>query len=409
MTNIGDSIYYVAAMWLVYKLGGSTIYTGLAGFLILLPASMQFITGPFIDRWPAKRTLVITQLMQIVTIMIIPAAYYFDYLTVSLILVVMPIVSFINQFSYPSQIKVLSMILTKKELIKGNSYFSFAYQGVDLVFNAVSGILVAFVGAITLYLIDSIIFATAAILFSILKFPQVKNKKVTLKKGMKYGIMSYVRELKEGVVLVFGSLVSSFLIGSIVANFAIGGALAILPDFSERQGGAGVYGFYLAAMSIGGLTGALLSSWMGKFRIGTFIIYAFFISSIFWTASAILPWSYINIVLFAIAWVPIGGTNVLFAATIQSIIPNDILGRVNTVTTSLGTLAMPLGSLVGGWFAAVSNSMIIYALTGIGLAMVAVVCVLHPRLKSLPKAEEITPERLSLPFQNKTEHRSEEL
>ncbi|MZE66935.1 MFS transporter, partial [Bacillus anthracis] len=30
-TNIGDSLYYVAAMWLVYKLSGNPFYSGLAG------------------------------------------------------------------------------------------------------------------------------------------------------------------------------------------------------------------------------------------------------------------------------------------------------------------------------------------------------------------------------------------
>lgn len=54
VTNIGDSLYYVTTMWLVYKLGGNAFYTGLAGFLTLLPASLQFITGPFVDQWQVK-------------------------------------------------------------------------------------------------------------------------------------------------------------------------------------------------------------------------------------------------------------------------------------------------------------------------------------------------------------------
>lgn len=41
LTNIGDSLYAVAAMWLVYDLGGSTLYTGLAGFLSILPESFN--------------------------------------------------------------------------------------------------------------------------------------------------------------------------------------------------------------------------------------------------------------------------------------------------------------------------------------------------------------------------------
>ncbi len=42
VTNVGDSLYSVAMMWLVYELGGSTIYTGIAGFLSVFPRVIQF-------------------------------------------------------------------------------------------------------------------------------------------------------------------------------------------------------------------------------------------------------------------------------------------------------------------------------------------------------------------------------
>lgn len=400
VTNIGDSIYYVAAMWLVYSLGGNAFYSGLAGFLTLLPVSLQFLTGPFVDRWPVKQTLVITQVLQSILILIIPIAYYFDVLTVQLILIIMPIVSFIEQFAYPSQSKALPLILTKKELVKGNSYFSFAYQGIDLVFNAMSGILVAFIGAVTLYLADSVTFAAAAILFSMLKIPHKKANNGTIhKKGMKHGIENYFSELKEGFTLVFGSLMAIFLIGTIVANFAIGGALAILPAFADYHGGPKIYGFYLAAMSTGGLIGALLASWMEKFRIGIFSILAFLFGSFCWVLSAIVPWTYIGIALFGIAWIPIGGTNVIFAAAVQTIVPNQLLGRINTVTRSMGTIAMPAGSLAGGYLATITNSTLIFALTGLGLAFVSIVWFLHPRLRGLPIAEELSLETFGVNFE----------
>ncbi|MFZ3579436.1 MFS transporter [Virgibacillus sp. DJP39] len=398
ITNIGDSIYYVAAMWLVYSLGGSAFYSGLAGFLTLVPVALQFVTGPFVDRWPVKRTLVITQVLQAILILIIPIAYYYDVLTVQIVLVVMPIVSFIEQFAYPSQSKALPIILTKKQLVKGNSYFSFAYQGIDMVFNALSGLLVAFVGAITLFLVDSLTFVIATVLFSLLKIPHTDESKVPSEKGIKKGIANYLEDLKEGFSIVFGSLMATFLLGSIVANFAIGGALAILPAFADQHGGAEIYGFYLAAMSIGGLIGALLATWMGKFRLGIFAIIAFLIASICWVLSAIVPWTFIGIILYGMAWIPIGGTNVIFAAALQTIIPNRVLGRVGSVSASMGTIAMPIGSLAGGYFATVSNPTLIFALTGIGILFIPVVWLLHPRLRSLPKAEELSPEIFGLDF-----------
>ncbi|GGB44319.1 MFS transporter [Lentibacillus populi] len=398
VSNMGDSIYYVAAMWLVYTLGGNAFYSGLAGFLTLLPQSLQFITGPFVDRWPVRRTLIITQLLQAILILIIPIAYYFGVLTVQIVLIVMPIVAFIEQFAYPSQSKALPLILSKEELVKGNSYFSFAYQGIDLVFNALSGVLVAFVGAVTLYLVDSVTFAVAAILFTILKIPSSAEQTVSNEKGIVQGIKKYFSDLKEGFSIVFRSLMATFLIGSIVANFAIGGALAILPAFADERGGSEIYGFYLAAMSTGGLIGALFAAWMGKFRVGVFSIIAFLFGAVCWILSATIPWTYIAIVLYGIAWIPVGGTNVIFAATVQSVVPNRLLGRVGSVSASMGTIAMPLGSLAGGYFATITSSTLIFALTGLGLAFVSIVWILHPKLRGLPKADELSPERFGLDF-----------
>lgn len=396
IANIGDSIYYVAAMWLVYRLGGSAFYSGLAGFLTLLPVSLQFITGPFVDRWPVKRTLIITQVLQAVIISIIPLAFYFDILTVQIILIVMPIVSFIGQLAYPTQTKALPMILPKKQLIKGNSYFSFAYQGVDMVFNAISGILIAIFGAIVLFVADSFIFTIAAMLFVVLKIPHTKEEKVPPKQGIKQGITNYFSELKEGFSVVFGSLMATFLIASIIANFSIGGALAILPALADTRGGAEFYGLYLAAMSMGGLIGAMAASWMGKFRLGLFTIFAFFLGAVCWVLAALPPWPYVTIVLFGLAWVPIGGTNVIFAATVQTVVPYKMLGRINTVSSSMSTIAMPIGSLACGYFATVSSSVFMFALTGFGLAFVSIVWLLHKRLRSLPEVEHMNPEVLGI-------------
>lgn len=98
-----------------------------------------------------KNTLVITQVLQCILILIIPITHYFDLLTVHLLLIIMPILAFIEQFAYPAQSKALPLLLHKTQLLKGNSLFSFAYQGIDLICTTLSGILVALFGAITLY------------------------------------------------------------------------------------------------------------------------------------------------------------------------------------------------------------------------------------------------------------------
>ncbi|MGN4587586.1 MFS transporter [Bacillus cereus group sp. MYBK228-1] len=383
-TNIGDSLYYVAAMWLVYKLSGNPFYSGLAGFLTLLPSALQFLTGPFVDRWPIKNTLVITQVLQCILILIIPITHYFDLLTVQLLLIIMPIVAFIEQFAYPAQSKALPLLLHKTQLLKGNSLFSFAYQGIDLICTTLSGILVALFGAITLYVIDSFTFAITALLFFSLKMPQQTAANTSL------STKQYFSDLKEGFSIVFRSLMSVFLIGSVVANFSIGMTMAILPSFADSLGGVKSYGFFLAAISAGSLIGALFSSWVGKRNVGRASIISFATGAIFWFLSTVVPFQWLSILLFGLSWIPIGATNILFATISQIVIPNQYIGRINSVMRSMGTIAMPFGSLIGGYAANVFSSQLIFALASIGILFISLVWLLHPKLRALPKADEIT-------------------
>ncbi|UOB77027.1 MFS transporter [Bacillus sp. ZJS3] len=391
-TNIGDSLYYVAAMWLVYKLSGNPFYSGLAGFLTLLPSALQFLTGPFVDRWSIKNTLVITQILQCILILIIPITHYFDLLTVQLLLIIMPIVAFIEQFAYPAQSKALPLLLHKTQLLKGNSLFSFAYQGIDLICTTLSGILVALFGAITLYVIDSFTFAITALLFFSLKMPKQAETNTSL------STKQYFTDLKEGFSIVFRSLMSVFLIGSVVANFSIGMTMAILPSFADSLGGVKSYGYFLAAISAGSLIGALFSSWVGKRNVGRVSIISFATGAIFWFLSTIVPFQWLSIFLFGLAWIPIGATNILFATISQMVIPNQYIGRINSVTRSMGTIAMPFGSLIGGYAANVFSSQLIFALASIGVLFISLVWLLHPKLRALPKADEITADTFGVRF-----------
>ncbi|KXX92330.1 MFS transporter [Bacillus cereus] len=391
-TNIGDSLYYVAAMWLVYKLSGNPFYSGLAGSLTLLPSALQFLTGPFVDRWSIKNTLVITQVLQCILILIIPITHYFDLLTVQLLLIIMPILAFIEQFAYPAQSKALPLLLHKTQLLKGNSLFSFAYQGIDLICTTLSGILVALFGAITLYVIDSFTFAITALLFVSLKMPKQTEANTVL------STKQYFTDLKEGFSIVFRSLMGVFLIGSVVANFSIGMTMAILPSFADSLGGVRLYGFFLAAISAGCLIGALFSSWVGKHNVGRVSIISFATDAFFWFLSTIVPFQWLSIFLFGLAWIPIGATNILFVTIGQIVIPNQYLGRINSVTRSMGTIAMPLGSLIGGYTANVYSSQLIFALASIGILFISLVWLLHPKLRAFPKADEITADTFELRF-----------
>ena len=171
ITSVGDSLYFIGAMWLAYSLTGDPFYTGLAGFLTMIPRAFQFLAGPLVDRWSIRRTLVGTQLVQALVVATVPLVHLLGVLTVWHVLAIMPLLSALNQLVYPAQVAALPRILEDEELVAANSAFSIAYQGMDMVANGVGGVLIGLIGAVALFAIDAVTFGMAALVFATLSIP----------------------------------------------------------------------------------------------------------------------------------------------------------------------------------------------------------------------------------------------
>lgn len=410
LTNIGDSLYAVAAMWLVYELGGSSFYTGLAGFISILPRFIQLLSGPFIDRLPIKGILVYSQLIQSLLLLIVPLAYYFDFLTVGLVLMITPILNICNSWVYPVQMSALPKILEKRQLTQGNSLFSVAYQGIDVACNAVSGLLIVALGAVAIYFWNAIGFFIGAILFSQLRFSTLHSNKITnsatikneeastskskqLKlAGLKTFFQSYKNDFVSGLSILTKTSLSTLLFGVIIINAAGGATFSILPVFSDKLGGAGIYGILLMVQALGSLLGAICAPYLRLERAKLGIVYAvaYIISGLAWCLSVYSPWTWLVVLVYGLAWFPGGAVNVLINTVIQKGVPQHYLGLIFATTIALSGLALPLGSLIGGLLGVWLDSTLVIALSGITVLLVGVYWVFNSTSRSLPKAEHIT-------------------
>jgi hypothetical protein len=290
VTNVGDSFYFVAAMWMVYELSGSPFYSGVAGFLTLAPSALQFLAGPLVDRWPIRSTLTGTQLVQAVVVLAVPVAAYIGVLSVWVILVVMPLLSLLNQLVYPAQTTALPRLLDDEDLVAANSAFSMAYQGVDMVANAAGGIIIALVGGVALFALDAITFLVAALLFVTVYVPPSptateassgtdddrtdSGSDPVSDGGEEIGDdgrdsdnekpLAYLDQLREGATVMRGTFLMWLIAGAAVVNFAGGVALAAMPAYAQLIGVEGVppilhdggaYGVLMASFAAGNLRG----------------------------------------------------------------------------------------------------------------------------------------------------------
>lgn len=394
VSNIGDSLYAVAAMLLVYELGGSTFYTGLAGFLSLLPRIVEFCSGPFIDKIPIRALLVRSQLLQSGLLLIIPVAALLDLLNVALVLTITPLISSINVLIYPAQLAALPTILPESDLVKGNSFFTLAYQGVDITFNGLAGILFVAIGPVALYLTNSVAFLVGALLFAQIRLPEKKKELskgsgISQQKKGRRALASYLHELKEGASILLQSFLLKLLLGVIVLNMVGGATFAVLPAYGQKLGGAQFVGFLLMAQAIGSLLGALMAPFLKleRYPLGKLYAFGFMLSGFFWAWAVWLPGVWLPLFVYMLAWVPGGALNIIIFTTIQRTIPKALLGRVFTAATSLSGVAAPFGYLLGGSLGVWIGSAWVISLSGVIVIGIALYWYLDLQCRRLPATQ----------------------
>ncbi|TVX88258.1 MFS transporter [Paenibacillus agilis] len=392
ISNIGDSFYMLSAMWLVYDLGGSTFYSGLAVFLTSIPRIVQFLYGPLIDRWPLKNMLVVTQLAQAILLLILPLGYWLDFISVTLVLILMPVIAVLNQFIFPAQMSALPKVLPKEHLTAGNAWFSAANQGSEAVFNALGGVLIALIGIASMFMMNSVLFLIASLIFmtlrpipSNLEGKSMSKDQVEDESGVKAdsGVRSklsfrqYVRELKEGVTVLRHPYIIRLLAGTIVINCAGGAVFAVLPGFAQSSDW---YGMMLASVAVFSMVGVLLAPRLRPEHLpmGPMYIAAFLWCGLAWFTAAQVSSMWLAVVLYGVGWVPTAITNIIAMVFMQNLVPAHLLGRVMAAVGSIGAVAMPIGSLLGGIGGAVLSSAAVLMISGLLVAFVAVVWLIDP-------------------------------
>jgi len=436
VTNVGDSLYFVGAMWLVYSLTNDPFYSGVAGFLTLGPAALQFLAGPLVDEWSIRRTLTGTQAIQAVVVALVPVAHYFGLLTAELVLVVMPLLAALNQLVYPAQTAALPRLLDDDELVAANSAFSLAYQGVDMVANGLGGIVVGLVGAVALFAVDAVTFAVAAVLFVTVSVPPAagaddspesadaianedpgervasdggtddseardaaSDRSDATEENATDADDSYLDRLRAGASVLRGTFLVWLVVGAAVVNFASGMALAAMPAYADALGvpqslaalgGAGAYGILMAAFAAGNFLGAVGANVVADWRFSRTMVVGFAASGVVWTAGLAVDWLPATAALVALALVPVGVVNVQLSAVIQSAPPEEYVGRVSSLLGSASAAMVPFGSLAGGAAAGAVGPRA--AMFGLGLAMLGLAgyVLLLPDLRGLPAPDGIT-------------------
>nr|WP_303646837.1 MFS transporter [Haloarchaeobius salinus] len=387
---LGDGLYTVAAMWLVYDLTGSTAYTGIAGFLTGIPGLFSMFVGPIVDRSDLDRVLTLSELGQGLVVLVVPFAWLTGNLTVGVVLATMPVLSLVGLFANPAQNAAVPRLVPSDALVRANAATTTVRKTVDATARGAGGLLIAAVGAVGVYVVDAATFGLAALVFLGLSVPSAEtNGDEEDDEPDEFDLATYRDDLREGVATIAGSELGLMVVGSLFANFLFGVAFAVLPAFADGIGDAGTYGLLLAGLTIGTVFGSLAASVTESYPLGWTTIVSLAGSGVLFAVGVWLAAPLLTVGLIALSRVPIGIYNVSVMATLQSGVPQDRLGRVSSVLGSAASLVSPVGILLGGFLGNVYGAPTVLLASAAGTLLTALYWLVTPSLRRFGPPVEV--------------------
>lgn len=155
--NLGDSLFYIILMWILYDLTKDPFYTAIGGFMFSLSDVLNFFAGPVIDRFDKGKLLAVTSG---IAFLVVAGLFIFsisDILNIWILIISIPIFNLMSRITYSIHNVIVPVMVGKDGLTVANSILSMTNTGIDLLFNAVSGVLLVVVSLQGIFFINSVV------------------------------------------------------------------------------------------------------------------------------------------------------------------------------------------------------------------------------------------------------------
>lgn len=350
-TNIADSLFYMAILWYFKSHFHSSILLSLIFIADSTIDMFSFTLGPIIDRLNIKKSLqVVTIIQAILSLLIIPL--FNDpnlHLFAIIFLIIVYILSTIGStLIYPAEDKILPIIVKKENLAKVNGIFQMSYQTLDLFLDAGATILITYLSIKNTIIISGLIFAFALLFYARLNFnvQSISSDKEN-STYLKALINGWQALQKEKDILI---LILPFAITNLFYGISSIGLPYFATQYLDRS--AMSYGGLELASSVGGLLGSIAVQhfYVKDNKLRLLIVICLILSGISIILETIIaPIFPILILLFALFstfWISM--MNINFRVLVQENFHPNLLGRINTINSSIVNCMIPIGSFLGG-------------------------------------------------------------
>lgn len=357
---IGTWMQSIAQSWLVYRLTGSVVLLGLVAFASQIPVFLLApIGGAIADRYNRQRILLFTQTWAMIFAFILAFLTLMETIQVWHLFVIAVCFGIANAFDIPTRQAFAVDMVGKEDLINAIALNSTLFNGARIVGPAIAGVLIAWVGEAWCFFINATSYFAVLTSLLLMKIKiEIRPRTGSTISNIVEGFSFVVKNSPIRALLLLLGLVS--LMGMPYA--------VLMPIFADKilGGGSSTLGYLMGASGFGAVSAALLlASRREVFGLGRWVAFAssglglslilFSFSEVFWLSALLL--------------IPVGFSMMTQMSSsntlIQSMVPDELRGRVMSVYSMMFMGMAPLGALMAGSLAEILGAPNTVALGGI--------------------------------------------
>jgi MFS family permease len=352
-----------AMSWFVYQITNSKLLLGVVAAMGSAPMMFSSIWGGSLaDRYPKRSILVVTQTAQMICAFLLAAGAWAGFATPLFIIVVAALNGLAMGFDMPARQAFTVEMTSREDLLNAISLNSSIVNGARVVGPSVAGLLIGLVGVAMCFFLNGVTFIAVIAGLLMMRLPPFRRPAHTVSatEHAWNGIVYSIKHQRVRMILLLFLAVGVF-----------GWSYAVLmPAFARDvlNRDANGYGILMSASGTGAFIGALVVATYGHL----FTPRRLALGGVWLFSIALLALSLSRNFYIALACLLVAGFGMLlFFSTsntvLQTIVPDEMRGRVMGVWSLVFGAMIPLGSLEAG---AVAH----WLGTSFALAFGAIIC-----------------------------------
>ena len=346
MSLVGFGFNLIAISWMVLEKTGSEYALGKIMASATAPGLMlALFAGVIIDRVNRKWLLVYLDLFRLVVVasfLLVLSQYEFQ---LWILYPTMILMGLGNSLFWPTAQAFVQEIVDEKEYFDANKLLSASYQVGSILGASMGGFIVHLYDPLIALQINVATYFISAILISLAPFTFQRSEKnqSSLFDSLKLGF--YFLKNKTNI-LTLGMT-------TILSDVAIWGSLSVLTiTISNEIFNKGTWGYGLldGFYGIGALFSTILVGYFSKkLGRGQYLAICYIIAGLMCLIAPIMPSIYIAAMAFSIMGLHNNSARIIVRTIFMENIPNDIMGRVQTIFGVYTRAMVILSSLYAGW------------------------------------------------------------